>query len=524
MTKSFQKGNQPDKPLSKLYVALGVVVAVLVAALILWNNGLFQKSETVTAATIGEQAFDNTEVSYYYYQVYNSTYNMAKMYEQYGMSYGYDTSLKPEEQFYDEEAGKTWADYFRETALNQLQQVVILTDQAGKDQYSLSEEGAASVDAQMKSIDAQLTQYSVTYGGRESYYFGQMYGENMTKGLLKDLITQATLANEYAQWRADQFTYDEAALTAYYKAHTEDLDSFDYRICFIPAKPETEVDEEGNQAAPTEEQTAAAMKLAKQAADEMASQVKRGKDFNLLATEYADETAREQYKDPSYNLTIDGLGSSLTAVYGDWLKDDARRAGQVGVIEQEGSGYYVVQFLGRERRDNSYQTVDASSILVKAETTESTDEQGNTVNKPTEEQLAAARTAAEDILTQWEAVSDQTSDAFLALAPAAAEGEEPAGEALTEVSRNTYGADFDKWAFTPGAATLGSSSIVEATDEMGTVIGYRIMYLTAFGQPRWEFGAESALRSADYQVWFEGVKEGYPITQAEGMKLVGPQA
>jgi hypothetical protein len=62
---------------------------------------------------------------------------------------------------------------------------------------------------------------------------------------------------------------------------------------------------------------------------------------------------------------------------------------------------------------------------------------------------------------------------------------------------------------------------VEATDSSGAVIGYRIMYLKAFGQSRWEYSAVTALRNVDYQDWYTSLQDQYPITQEEGMKQVG---
>lgn len=522
MTASTQKGNHSEPNRTKLYTVLGTIIVILVAALLLWDHGFFQKSTNVTAATIGEQTFDVAEVTYYYSLAYNNTYNMAQLYAQYGLDSGYDTSLSPEEQFFDEEAGKTYADYFRETALNNLQQIYILNDQAKKDNYQLSEDGIASVSDQMKQLDNTLLQYNAQYGGKKTYYLKMMYGEHMTTSLMKHLVTDATLANEYAEWRANQFTYDEDQVNTYYEENATDLDSYDYRVFRIAAEIETTVDEDGNQVAPTEEETAAAMDIAKRSAEKMATRVKRGEDFNTVAMDYADEETTEALNnDASYTLMLDSLGSSLPSAYATWLKDDARKENNVGVLKEDNSAYYVVEFLQRERRDNSYETVDVQSILIQAETTETTDEQGNTVTKPTEEQLAAARAKADEILAQWDAQADKNADSFLALAPKKSDGITITAETLSDVSRNTYGTDFDKWAFTPDATTIGTTTIIESTDSAGNINGYRIVYLNDFGQARWLSATESALRNADYATWYAEQKENYPITEADGMAQVG---
>jgi len=520
MSSAKRYGQQVEKDRSKQHLVLGIVIALIVCALILWNN--WPKTSNVTAAQIGEQDFTANEVNYYYTQVYNNTWQTAKMYEQYGMPSKYDVKLAPKDQIYDEASGKTYADYFRETALSQLQEIAILKDQATKAGYSLSEEGVGSVKTQLASIDSQIMQLMVKNGGGEPYYLKAMYGETMTKSYLKSIITDITLAKEYAEVKAKEPTYDAAALGAYYEANAAALDSYDYRLFLVSAEPESGVDADGKAVDPTDEQLSAAMDKARNTANAMAAKLKRGADFNTVAQEYAKEDAKVNYNDPNYSLTIDALGSSLTAVYGDWLKDPARTSNELGVVEQDGTGVYVLQFITREKRDNSFQTVDIGSVLVTADTTESTDAEGTTTKAATAEQLAAAKTKAEELLTQWNAVTDKTTEAFLALAPTG--DTKISGEAVTALVRNTYGKDFDQWAFAPNAASVGDTTIVEATDSNGAVIGYRLVNLTAFGQSRWVYGAETALRNSQYSLWFESLKSEYTITECEGMNQVGKPA
>ena len=53
------------KKKSRLYSIIAIVVVVLVAALLVWNSGVFQKN--ATAATIGGEKLSVAELSYYYY-------------------------------------------------------------------------------------------------------------------------------------------------------------------------------------------------------------------------------------------------------------------------------------------------------------------------------------------------------------------------------------------------------------------------------------------------------------------------
>ena len=51
----------------RTYTSIGVVVAVLVAALLIWNSGFFQSR--ALAATVGDNELSAAELSYYYYDV-----------------------------------------------------------------------------------------------------------------------------------------------------------------------------------------------------------------------------------------------------------------------------------------------------------------------------------------------------------------------------------------------------------------------------------------------------------------------
>ena len=127
---------------AKLYWAIGIIIAILVAALLIWHTFFFGKQNAnATAATVGDQTYTTTEVSYYYYSVANGFTQQAQAYQQMGMDMGYDPSLSPSEQTYNEEEGTTYADYFLEQALDQLQQVSILCREAEAAGYTLSAEG-----------------------------------------------------------------------------------------------------------------------------------------------------------------------------------------------------------------------------------------------------------------------------------------------------------------------------------------------------------------------------------------------
>ena len=230
---------------AKLYWAIGIIIAILVAALLIWHTFFFGKQNAnATAATVGDQTYTTTEVSYYYYSVANGFTQQAQAYQQMGMDMGYDPSLSPSEQTYNEEEGTTYADYFLEQALDQLQQVSILCREAEAAGYTLSAEGEQSIQDNM---DALYTYSVQSNAGSEESYLRMIYGRNMTKSLFKELLTNSILADEYAAVKSESFTYTDGELDDYYDTHAADLDSYDYRFCYINAEFEDKTDRGGNQ-------------------------------------------------------------------------------------------------------------------------------------------------------------------------------------------------------------------------------------------------------------------------------------
>lgn len=510
-----QRQKEPMSKKAKLYWAIGIIIAILVAALLIWHTFFFGKQNAnATAATVGDQTYTTTEVSYYYYSVANGFTQQAQAYQQMGMDMGYDPSLSPSEQTYNEEEGTTYADYFLEQALDQLQQVSILCREAEAAGYTLSAEGEQSIQDNM---DALYTYSVQSNAGSEESYLRMIYGRNMTKSLFKELLTKSILADEYAAVKSESFTYTDGELDDYYDAHAADLDSYDYRFCYINAEFEDKTDEDGNTVEPTEEETKAAMDAAAEKADKMIAEVRGGTAFNTAAQDYLDETSAESYSDPEYNHKTGDLGSTVTSTYREWLTDDSRRPGDLTSIEVENTGYCVVQFLGREKDTASYQTMNYRSIQILAETTPSED--GSTA-LPTEDQLAAAKEQAQGLLDQWKA-GDATADSFAALAKenSADESTKENGGLHEDANRDSLDAALTDWLFAQGRQ-VGDTTVVESTDSSGNVTGYQVLYVESFGEIQWKYQATSSLRSEDYNQWYEDLQAKYPAELTEEGKAI----
>ena len=419
--KQRREAEEAQKARSKkiLYTVIGIVCAVLVIALLVWNSNFFQRR--TVAATVGDKQYTVGDVAFYY----NNAKQTIRNYANYGLV-TYNASLADDQQTIDDttaqnlslyvgltaEAGQTYAQFFQDRALEALQNEALLCAAAAEDGYTLSDAGKQSVEESVTSYKQSATDYGYTLAA----YLRAVYGPYMTESTFREHLTNSTLASEYAQHYQESLTYSDEELTAYYQEHADTMDTFDFRAFYISGAPAAKTDADGNTVEATDEEKAAAMGLAKTQADAMLRRLQDGEAFNAAAKDYAAEDAKANYDDPDYNRQT-RLGSAVASYdYAEWLTDSARKDGDVTVVESS-SGYYVLQFHGRWLDDTTHYSADIRHILVMAETGEPVqNEDGTTTTpEPTEEQYAAAKAKIESIQAEFEA-GDRTADSFAKLA------------------------------------------------------------------------------------------------------------
>ena len=503
------KEAQAAKRKTILYWVIGVVVVILVAALLIWNSNFFQNR--ATAVTVNGHNFTAGEVEYYY----NSAYQQEYQYYQYsamgltGLT-NFDPTVDPKEQYVDEEQTQTYYDYFMESALNALTQVAALTDSAEKDGFSLdlSDSGKETYNSTISSLKDAATTAGYSYGS----YLRAIYGTHMTAGIYENCLKRAIMLTEYQQDHRDALTYTDDDYNTYYDENKDNIDTFSYEVAFLNGSAPSTTDEDGNTVEATDEEKTAAMEAAKAEADQLMADVQAGGDFAELADAYVQESSSNTFR------STETTGSSLSSTYGDWLKDAARAEGDMSVFEST-SGYYVVRFL--DRYLNETPTADIRHILIKAELTQEDDPSTEDVDEstiPTDEAMEAAKSKAEDILSQWEA-GDKTAESFGALAEEYSDdtGSSSNGGLYTQVYEGQMVDSFNSWIF-DNEHTEGDTGLVENTNS--GMYGWHVMYFQAWNDPSWKINAKRSFQNDDMTSWIESITEGYEAVKADGFKYV----
>lgn len=509
------KEAQAAKRTTITYWIVGIVLAALVVALLVWNSGFFQSR--ATAATIGNETLTVGEMEYYYGVARSNQVYMDQMYAQFGMTPAFDSAKTDAEQIKDEESGQTWADYFRETALDTAKQVIALNAAAKEEGYVLSADGKTDMQDSIKDIKEQ-----VKTGGWASFsaYLNRAYGKFVNESVYAKCQETAALASEYQTHHQDSLTYTTSQLATYQQENPAKLQSYDFRYAYIPGEPEAKADADGNTVDATDEEKAAATKAAKEKADAMVKGVqdaaadKKEDAFNELVKDAVDETS--SYADPENNLQTGVLGNDLsTAAYYEWLSSTDRKAGDINAISS-GTGYYVVLFLKAELDDTP--TVDVRHILIKAEAPTDDPETADvdeSKNAPSQEVLDASKAKAQALLDEFNALPEdkRTADAFGKLANENSEdgGSNTKGGLYRYVSEGEMVPEFDTWIF-DSARKSGDTGLVANVEAGSSYYGYHVMYFVGQDGPKWQELAEESLRSDDMTKWLESIQE--PFTAA----------
>lgn len=478
-----------------VYSVAAAVAVVLVAALLIWRSGFFQSR--AAAATVGGETLSTAQLSYYYYSV-RSTF----------ASYGIlDTSKDDNEQIYDAENNVTYQDYFLETALENVQRIYALADEAVKAGHTEDD-----IKAALEAEIAQAKSSAAASGYSYSAYLRMVYGPYMNAGIFEREVSRRLMSNLAGSEKQSELfnSYTQAELDAYYKEHGDDLDTIEYSYLYFSSSVSTK-DEDGNELPEDEAQKVKddAKAEAKEKAEEALEAVKGGATFESQADKY--ELASSSHAD---HATVVGSGSINSSYRDQLLKLDKDKP---ELVEAD-SGCYVIAFHDRYLADEP--TKDVRHILVRAEHTTG---ENNVLVAPTDEAWADAKAKMDEIQAAWDA-GDKSEDAFAKLANERSDDSDGTDGGLYE--RNASGdfvPEFNDWVF-DSARKPGDVGMVQHSADEGSTrgyYGYHLIYYVGENEPVWMGTARSTLANAAADEWVKGLTADYPTAKAGGAGYLG---
>ncbi len=467
---------------SILYIVIGVIVAVLIAALLFWDSGFLQKR--ATAATIGDQKFKVVDLDYFYYSTLNGYGSNAE-------TYGLDLK-KPldEQEAYD---GYTWHDVLTDNALDSLNSVAVLANQARAAGYELSEKGQEDVQKALANAES----YASLYGTTVEHYLKASYGKYMTVKDYTRLLTEIQLAGEYGQKLMDETEVSEDEINAFYQEHTADLDTINYSCYLVPFETTSKNDEQGE--TPLDAET---IEANRQQAEAHAQEI-----LNALVAGNAEQAANLA---TTYGATDNSNMAGISySGYADWMADPAHGTGSYGLVENKHAssdeviGYFAIYV--NERKLDEYNGVNLRVLRIAA----ASDQEGNF-------DMEDCKARAEKILSNFEETGKTSEDFVQVYTNASGDPRYPGG--LREnVSKRQFNDAMTQWMFDANRVQ-GDYQLFESPEDNSY---YLVFFESVSDLPYWKSVCISNVQQNKYADWLDEQITATPITKASGLKYVG---
>lgn len=483
-----QIAEQQEAKKVKMYTIAFVVVLVVLLAIAAYV-GISQYIRTsgvnenkTIALTVGDTQLNNTELNYFFMDSVNNFYSQNG---NYAAIFGLDVTKPLNQQVMDPETGETWADYFVNTAKTNATSVYALYGAAVKEGFTMPEAQQNSVDSTISTLEL----YSTIYGYKDAnQYLKAIYGSGASLESYRSYLEKTMLASAYQTAYADSLTFTDADLRAAEADNYNKYSSYAYNYYNLPVSKFLEggtTDENGNTTYSDEEKAAAQQKAEAAAKSLTGEEITTAQALDAaiaaLSINADNDTAMStRYDDQNYT----GINSTIA----QWLSDSSRKEGDITYLansttDADGketiNGYYVVRF--DSVNDNTFPLKNVRHILVSFEGGTS-DDSGNITYS--EEEKAAAKATAEELLNQWKS-GEATEDSFAALATEKSSdtGSTANGGLYEDIAPNQMVAAFNDWCFAEGRKA-GDTGIVE------TEYGYHVMY----------FVGDSDVTYRDYQI------------------------
>ena len=489
----------------KLYTSIFCIVLalmiLLVAVVAINNSGLIEPR--TTALKVGDTEVSASELNVYYIEAINEFYSANSSYLPF---YGLDTTISLDRQL-SVDTVNSWADYFINTAKDEIQYNYGIYNAALEAGFTLDEESQAAIDATLTMMKESVAEA----GSSLDAYLSTIYGKGVNEKTYRRALEVMTIASEYYTEYVNALPYTDDDIAAKDAEDPRAANMYSYTAYIMYASDYLEggtEDEDGN-VTYSDEENAASL-----AACEAAAKALVDGGYTTAAelkSAIAELPVSQKESITSTTLSnVDDRSDAIQSNMREWITDPSRQPGDITYVERIStingvtsvSGYNVILFEGCE--DNNYPLANVRHILVSFEggTTDSTT---GTVTYSDDEK-AAAKAKAQEIYDAWLA-GEATEETFAALA----------NEVSTDTGSNTVGGlyediypgqmvtAFNDWCFDE-ARQAGDHGLIE------TDYGYHIMYYSGDSDTTYRsYIINQDMLAADITAWQEELAEKYPI-------------
>ena len=448
------------------------VIVVFVFVILFGTNILYKNAAAIKA---GDEKYTTSDYNYFYSAIYQNYYSYYSSYYQ-----GYEEYFIPDKE------------QLRDETLEMMRKVAMLSDEAGEEGFTLSEEGKSKIDTQLNYIEYYASSSNMT----KDSYLAYTYGRGMDEKIFRHNMEKWVLSEEYSEHVKEGYDYSDDELDSYYEEHRDTLDLITFRSFFISGAAREADEENGTEAVDAE----TAMEAARKTAESFLERLGKGENFSDIAYELAPESSKSYYEGEDSTLTSQ-TRESMSESYADWLYDSTRKSGDYFSAETD-QGCYVVSFEGRD--DNGYLLINARHILVKPGTVNKDDFSNDELyQEAVKIATETAASKAQDIYDEWLA-GKADEESFAELADKYSDDESEGG-LYENIRKGDMVKEFNDWCF-DDARKPGDVETVYSKD-----YGYHIIFFSGFSEPCSRNTARIEYTDETYMAWEAEKLENYAI-------------
>lgn len=250
--------------------AVALVLAFFIVITVVFSTGLLNKmNKAVKSEHID---VNGTLMTYFYATEYQSLM-------QYAQYYGIDTSRPLHEQKIGD-GDTTYADYLMSTVSSEVEQLVVLYNEAVERGMKLTDEEKADIDSTVETIEASAKSAGYSTAG----YLAAIYGNGMNVKTLRQALEIQTLASDCYNKITEEIKagVNEEKINKYYDEHEKDFLTADTVQYILTAELDTG---DNSEATDAQKEEYAKAKEAKKALADKIAKAKTADEFKKIAVD-----------------------------------------------------------------------------------------------------------------------------------------------------------------------------------------------------------------------------------------------
>jgi len=458
-----------------------IVVSVLgtIAYTSAQKNGVFLRNKTVMKT---ENFKINGSMAQYFFNSNIKSY--TQNYSEYLDQLGLDTTADLKEQASYDDANVSWYDYFLESTQQQMKEILLLSEKAKKEGYTLSQADYKAIDTTIASLTEAAESDDLTL--RE--FLDANYGTKVSEEDIRDYLEITTLAQKYFIEYTNEREYKSNEISDYFDENKANYLTADYMYYLVNVDSENKNDAEikilESEAKATAKELAKAD--SKSEFEEKISEHMR-KVIKQSNSEMTEDEIEESIESAIDSYTVSGEQYDVSTELGKWLFSEERKAADSTVVKgEENEGYYAVYLVNPAKKDTS-DTRSFRHILF---------------NVSDYEDEAACEKAANKVLKEWRN-GDKTEQSFSDLAKTHSDdiGSASVGGLYKNYSKGGYlGETFEAWLFAKNRKA-GEVDVIKGDD------AWHVVYYVGEGLKAWESNVVGDMQNDDYSKLLEDLGE-----------------